>query len=308
MATKKKKLGRGLDALLGDIGVSNTKGDVKDGVSQKSSSQSDSNIKRPGDRLAELPVEKLQRGVYQPRSHMDDESLQELADSIKAQGILQPILVRPAPNTKSDTEYEIIAGERRWRASQIAQLDTVPVIIRDIPDEATLAVALIENIQRENLNPIEEAVGLHRLMEEFELTHQQVADHVGRSRSAVSNLLRLLALEERVKDLVFARKLEMGHVRALLALPKEQQYSVAESIVYKQLSVRQTESLIKKETRPQTNQPSSAAVDPDIRHLEDELSNKLQAQVTIQDKKGKGKLIINYSSLSALDGILKKIT
>ena len=303
MATKKKKLGRGLDALLGDLS-----GGVKAENSQESSSAGEAqSTKRFGDRLAELPIEKLQRGVYQPRSHMDEESLQELAESIKVQGILQPILVRPAPNKQSSEQYEIIAGERRWRASQIAQLDMVPVIIRDIPDEATLAVALIENIQRENLNPIEEAVGLHRLLEEFDLTHQQVAEHVGRSRSAVSNLLRLLALEDRVKDLVFAGELEMGHARALLVLPKEQQFSVAESVVKKQLSVRQTESLIKQETRPVSNKAEKIKIDPDIKHLQDELSDKLQAQVTIQDKKGKGKLIISYSSLSALDGILKKI-
>ena len=303
MATKKKKLGRGLDALLGDL-----TGDVQTEESQESSSVGEAKAtKRLGDRLAELPIEKLQRGVYQPRSHMDEESLQELAESIKAQGILQPILVRPAPNKQSSEQYEIIAGERRWRASQIAQLETVPVIIRDIPDEATLAVALIENIQRENLNPIEEAVGLHRLLEEFDLTHQQVAEHVGRSRSAVSNLLRLLALEGRVKDLVFAGKIEMGHARALLALPKERQYSVAESVVKKQLSVRQTESYIKQETQAINKKVENNKVDPDIKHLEDELSDKLQAQVSIQDKKGKGKLIISYSSLAALDGILKKI-
>ena len=304
MATKKKKLGRGLDALLGDL-----TGDIEEAnnSSKNPSVGTAKTTKRLGDRLAELPIEKLQRGVYQPRSHMDEESLQELAESIKAQGILQPILVRPAPNQKSSEQYEIIAGERRWRASQLAQLEKVPVIIRDIPDEATLAVALIENIQRENLNPIEEAVGLHRLLEEFDLTHQQVADHVGRSRSAVSNLLRLLVLEDRVKELVFAGKLEMGHARALLALPLEQQYSLAKSIVSKQLSVRQTESLIKQETKPTSKIAEKSKVDPDIKHLEDELSDKLQAQVNIQDKKGKGKLIINYSSLAALDGILKKI-
>ena len=304
MAIKKKKLGRGLDALLGDL-----TGDIEEAnnSSKNPSVGTAKTTKRLGDRLAELPIEKLQRGVYQPRSHMDEESLQELAESIKAQGILQPILVRPAPNQKSSEQYEIIAGERRWRASQLAQLEKVPVIIRDIPDEATLAVALIENIQRENLNPIEEAVGLHRLLEEFDLTHQQVADHVGRSRSAVSNLLRLLVLEDRVKELVFAGKLEMGHARALLALPLEQQYSLAKSIVSKQLSVRQTESLIKQETKPTSKIAEKSKVDPDIKHLEDELSDKLQAQVSIQDKKGKGKLIINYSSLAALDGILKKI-
>ena len=299
MTTKKKKLGRGLDALLGDIG-----GQSPDKVGDSGAVSSDE--KRQGDRLAELPIENLQRGVYQPRSHMDEESLQELAESIRSQGVLQPILVRPIAGKAKD-HYEIIAGERRWRASQLAQLDTVPVIIRDIPDEATLAVALIENIQRENLNPIEEAVGLHRLMEEFELTHQQVADHIGRSRSAVSNLLRLLALEERVKEMVFKGRLEMGHARALLALPIEQQYSVAEKVASKQLSVRQTESLIKSTLKGKATQSKHKTVDPDIKHLEDELSDKLQADVEIQDKKGKGKLVISYSSLSALDGILKKI-
>jgi ParB family chromosome partitioning protein len=299
MNAKKKKLGRGLDALLGDI----TSPKSTDTQTQDSN---ESVSKRQGDRLAQIPIEKLQRGVYQPRSHMDEDSLHELAHSIQSQGILQPILVRPVESDQDGEQYEIIAGERRWRASQIAQLDVVPVIIRDIPDEATLAVALIENIQRENLNPIEEAVGLHRLMEEFELTHQQVADHVGRSRSAVSNLLRLLALEPRVKEMLFQRKLEMGHARALLALPEEQQFTVAQTVESKRLSVRQTEELIKK-----TNNPAIKAetkkVDSDIRHLEDTLSDRLQAEVKIQDNKGKGKLIISYSSLNVLDGILDKI-
>ncbi len=298
MTTKKKKLGRGLDALLGDVGGK---------ASDKATDSVGSEEKRQGDRLAELPIENLQRGVYQPRSHMDQDSLEELAESIRSQGVLQPILVRPIAGKNAKDHYEIIAGERRWRASQLAQLSTVPVIIRDIPDEATLAVALIENIQRENLNPIEEAVGLHRLMEEFELTHQQVADHIGRSRSAVSNLLRLLALEERVKEMVFKGKLEMGHARALLALPKEQAYSVAETIANKQLSVRQTESLIKSTLKGKEEPSKPKVIDPDIKHLQDELSDKLQADVEIQDKKGKGKLVISYSSLSALDGILKKI-
>jgi len=293
MNAKKKKLGRGLDALLGDMtSPAPTKKDSVDTMQAK------------GDRLAELPIEQLQRGVYQPRSHMDEASLEELASSIKSQGILQPILVRELEGKKDS--YEIIAGERRWRASQIAQLDVVPVIIRDIPDEATLAVALIENIQRENLNPIEEAVGLHRLMEEFELTHQQVADHVGRSRSAVSNLLRLLSLEERVKDLLFAGKIEMGHARALLALPKDQQFTLANVVAKKQLSVRQTEELAKTndEAKKATVKPEQSS---DIKQLQEELSERFQADVQIQDKKGKGKLIISYNSLDVLDGILSKI-
>jgi len=296
MNAKKKKLGRGLDALLGDVTST-----VKQTDTQQNTTGS---IK--GDQLAELPIEQLQRGVYQPRSQMDEESLQELANSIQAQGILQPILVRPLEN-KTDS-YEIIAGERRWRASQIAQLDTVPVIIRNIPDEVTLAVALIENIQRENLNPIEEAVGLHRLMEEFELTHQQVADHVGRSRSAVTNLLRLLSLEERVKDMLFAGELEMGHARALLSLSKDQQFNLAKTVVQKQLSVRQTEELTKNESDSKASpNKTKKKVSADIKQLQDELSTKLQADVTIQDNKGKGKLIISYSNLDVLDGILRKI-
>ena len=303
MVSKKKKLGRGLDALLGDIAIPAEKDNNQD-VQQNAH---DSAPAWKGDRLAQLPIEQLQRGVYQPRSHMDEESLQELADSIKSQGVLQPILVRPVDSKSKQEKYEIIAGERRWRASQIAQLEVVPVIIRDIPDEATLAVALIENIQRENLNPVEEAVGLHRLMEEFELTHQQVADHVGRSRSAVSNLLRLLTLESRVKDLVFERKLEMGHARALLALPSNQQYAYGQKIVDKQLSVRQTEALIKSANSNSKSQAKVKPVSADIKRLEDELSDRLQANVQIQDKKGKGKLIISYSSLDVLDGILSKI-
>jgi len=282
MNAKKKKLGRGLDALLGDMtSPAPTKKDSVD------------TMQAQGDRLAELPIEQLQRGVYQPRSHMDEASLEELASSIKSQGILQPILVRELDGKKDS--YEIIAGERRWRASQIAQLEVVPVIIRDIPDEATLAVALIENIQRENLNPIEEAVGLHRLMEEFELTHQQVADHVGRSRSAVSNLLRLLSLEERVKDMLFAGKIEMGHARALLALPKDEQFTL-----------RQTEELAKTGDAPK-KVIKEIEVSADIKRLQDDLSDRLKANVQIQDKKGKGKLIISYSSLDVLDGILSKI-
>ena len=304
MATKKKKLGRGLDALLGDITPAAEQESAESSATAEKADTKASSANR--DRLAELPIEKLQRGVYQPRSHMDEASLAELAESIRAQGVLQPILVRPIAGKKKD-QYEIIAGERRWRACQIAELDSVPVIIRDIPDEATLAVALIENIQRENLNPIEEAVGLHRLMEEFELTHQQVAEHVGRSRSAVSNLLRLLALEERVKEFLFSGAIEMCHARALLALPKDQQFAAANDIVKKQLSVRQTEAYIKHQQEPAKKAANSNKIDPDIKKLEDELSDRLQADVKIQDNKGKGKLTISYSSLSALDGILAKI-
>ena len=292
MNVKKKRLGKGLDALLGggDDNVS------LDGVRKDIAAN---------DQLATLPIEKLQRGEYQPRSHMDQDSLQELANSIATQGIIQPILVRPI-GKKDAEQYEIIAGERRWRAAQLAQLDEVPVIVRELPDEATLAVALIENIQRENLNPIEEAVGLKRLMDEFSLTHQQAAESVGRSRSAVSNLLRLLGLNEQAKDFVFDGKLEMGHARALLALPYEQQNSAAQEVFAKQLSVRQTEAYVKAQVAGKTVK-KAPAVSADIKRLESDLSEKLNASVSIQDNKGKGKLVISYANLDVLDGILARI-
>jgi len=288
--SKKKRLGKGLDALLG-------------GGESGASLQDVSKEIAVNDQLTTLPIEKLQRGEYQPRSHMDQDSLQELSDSIATQGIIQPILVRPVGD---EGQYEIIAGERRWRAAQLAQLDEVPVIVRELPDEATLAVALIENIQRENLNPIEEAVGLKRLMDEFTLTHQQAAESVGRSRSAVSNLLRLLSLNEAAKDLVFDGKLEMGHARALLALPYEQQNSAAHEVASKQFSVRQAEAWVKSQLAGSAA-PKKKKVSADIQHLEQELSDKLNADVTIQDNNGKGKLVISYGSLDVLDGILSKI-
>lgn len=286
MNAKKTRLGRGLDALL-----SGPEDSAAEGVASAE------------DQLTTLPIEKLQRGEYQPRTHMDQESLDELAESIKSQGIIQPILVRAV----DDGQYEIIAGERRWRAAQIAQLQDVPVIIRDIPDEATLAVALIENIQRENLNPVEEAMGLKRLLDEFELTHQQVADSVGRSRSAVSNLLRLLSLAESVKDRVFAGDLEMGHARALLVLTEDQQIKAAETVAQQQLSVRQTEALIKRLQSDKSSDKPKPRQDPDIRNLENQLSDTLKTTVSIKDSGGKGKLIIEYRSLDALDGILTHI-
>ena len=292
MSAKKKRLGRGLDALLS--GSTND----EDGNQGKSLSAND--------QLTTLPIEKLQRGQYQPRSYMDQDSLEQLAESIKTQGIILPILVRPLDES-ANGHYEIIAGERRWRAAQLAQLEQVPVIVRDIPDEATLAVALIENIQRENLNPIEEAAGLKRLMDEFELTHQEVANSVGRSRSAVTNLLRLLALNEQAKDLLFEGKLEMGHARALLALPYEQQNSAAREVYAKQLSVRQTEAWIRNLLDGPKTSKKKKDTDPDIRRLESDLSEKLNATVNIQDNKGKGKLVISYHSLDALDGILAHI-
>jgi ParB family chromosome partitioning protein len=288
MSTKKKKrLGRGLDALLGgDITAPVVSGD--DGAT----------LAPP----TSLPIEKLQRGEYQPRTNMDQASLEELAASIKSQGIIQPILVRPVAGNM----YEIIAGERRWRAAQIAQLSDVPVLVRNIPDEATLAVALIENIQRENLNPIEEAAGLKRLMDEFELTHEEMAKSVGRSRAAVTNLLRLLGLSHGAKQLLEHGKIEMGHGRALLALPIEQQDFAAAEVYTKQLSVRQTEALVKSYAKPKKN-TTGQSKNTDILRLEETLSEKLGTKVSLQDKNGKGKLVIEYKSLDSLDGILAHI-
>ena len=288
MSTKKKKrLGRGLDALLGgDITAPVVSGD--DGATLAAPTS--------------LPIEKLQRGEYQPRTNMDQASLEELAASIKSQGIIQPILVRPVAGNM----YEIIAGERRWRAAQIAQLSDVPVLVRNIPDEATLAVALIENIQRENLNPIEEAAGLKRLMDEFELTHEEMAKSVGRSRAAVTNLLRLLGLSHGAKQLLEHGKIEMGHGRALLALPIEQQDFAAAEVYTKQLSVRQTEALVKSYAKPKKN-TTGQSKNTDILRLEETLSEKLGTKVSLQDKNGKGKLVIEYKSLDSLDGILAHI-
>lgn len=286
---KKKRLGRGLEALLGAS-------DVSAGQSVNTSTSSASNYP------TSLPVEKMQRGEYQPRTNMDRDSLEELAASIKSQGIIQPILVRPI----SGDRYEIIAGERRWRAAQIAQLAEVPVLVRDIPDEATLAVALIENIQRENLNPVEEAVGLKRLMDEFELTHEEMAKSVGRSRTAVTNLIRLLGLSHGARQLLEHRKIEMGHARALLGLPVEKQDFAAAEVYAKKLSVRQTEALVRSYAQPKkapTKRPKSS----DIQSLEENLAEKLGTRVSVEDRNGKGKLIIEYKSLDILDGILEHI-
>ena len=287
MNAKKKRLGRGLDALLGSSDIESSP------QKENTSSSSAPNA---------LPIEKLQRGEYQPRTNMDQASLEELAASIKSQGIIQPILVRPI----ADDQYEIIAGERRWRAAQIAQLDEVPVLVRNIPDEATLAVALIENIQRENLNPVEEAVGLKRLMDEFDLTHEEMAKSVGRSRTAVTNLLRLLGLSSGAKRLLEDGSIEMGHARAILALPLEQQDQVADEVYVKRLSVRQTEALIRAIVDPKKKKQKKSK-SSDIRSLEESLSEKLGTNVSIEDKNGKGKLVIEYKSLDILDGVLNHI-
>lgn len=283
--TKKPRLGRGLDALLGIA-------------------SNDKPAPEPvGDRERRLPIEMMQRGRYQPRTHMNPEALEELAQSIRTHGVVQPILVRPIDGGR----YEIIAGERRWRAAQQAGLTEVPVHIRDVPDEAALALGLIENIQRENLGPIEEANGFKRLLEEFKLTHQQVADAVGRSRAAVTNLLRLLTLGAETTKLLEDGKLEMGHARALLALPAELQDKVAQEVVHRNLNVRQTEMLVKHRLEKPAGKTPSRKTDPDVLRLQEDLSERLGAKVHIKHKNGKGELIIAYNSLEELDGILARV-
>lgn len=279
--SKKKRLGRGLDALLGETVVA-----------------SDSQ-----DKLRHVPIDMLKRGQYQPRTRMNKDALEELSQSIRARGVVQPIVVRPL----GDGDYEIIAGERRWRAAQLAGLDTVPVVVRDIPDEAALVIALIENIQREDLNPIEEGMGLRRLLEEFGLTHEQVAAGVGRSRSAVTNLLRLLALSDKAKELLQEGKLEMGHARALLPLSESKQEALAREIVTRGLSVRQAEQMVRRVQRGKSKKPKAKEVNPDIAELQERLSEQLGAKVSVKDKKGKGRVIIEYHSLEQLDGILAHI-
>ncbi len=293
MATKRKGLGRGLDALLGGGATSLEKQNTEDG-NENNSLASDGELKH-------IPVDLIQRGKFQPRRDMHPDALEELAQSIKAQGVMQPIVIRPI----GDNKYEIIAGERRWRASQIAGLDKIPAVIRDVPDEAAIAMALIENIQREDLNPIEEAVALKRLQDEFELTHQEVANAVGKSRTAVTNLLRLMSLDNEVKKLLEHGDIEMGHARAVLSLEPLQQRDVAQQVVSKGLSVRQTEALVrrllenKKQIKPQT------VSSPDLQKLEEGLSEKVGVPVMIQHTaKGKGKLVLKYNNLDELDGIL----
>jgi ParB family chromosome partitioning protein len=265
-----------------------------------------------GDRLANLPVDLLQRGKYQPRVDMRQESLGELADSIKSRGLVQPILVRPLPrpDPNESQRYEIIAGERRWRAAQMAGLSEIPAVIRDVADEDAVAMALIENIQREDLNPLEEAKALLRLIEEFGLTHLAAAEAVGRSRAAVSNLLRLMELTDEVKELLETRQIEMGHARALLGLTtRRQQIEVAALVVKKSLSVRDTESLVRRIMNPHAAESGSPkAVDPDIQRLETEIADKLGAKVAFQHAaSGKGKLIVSYNSVDELEGILAHI-
>ncbi|MBS0365875.1 MAG: ParB/RepB/Spo0J family partition protein [Proteobacteria bacterium] len=265
-----------------------------------------------GELLTRLPVEQLQRGRYQPRADMREEALEDLAGSIRAQGVVQPIVVRALPAPNGAARYEIIAGERRWRAAQLAGLTEIPAIVRQIPDEAAIAMALIENIQRENLNPLEEARALQRLIGEFGLTHQQAADAVGRSRAAVSNMLRLLELSPEVGELLQRRELEMGHARALLGLgSRRQQTEVAALVARKGLSVRETEALVRRLQSPGTSSAepgADRAGDPNVERLERELTDKLGARVAIQQGRGgRGKLVVNYNSLDELDGILAHI-
>jgi ParB family transcriptional regulator, chromosome partitioning protein len=310
MIQKKPTLGRGLADLLGQMSPPRP-------MAPAGEPQPAHAAPPPGEELARLPLDLLQRGRYQPRIDMRPETLEELAASIKAQGVVQPIVVRPiaAPAAGESQRYEIIAGERRWRAAQIAGLSHIPAVIRRIPDEAAIAVALIENIQRESLNPLEEARALERLITEFELTHAQAAEAVGRSRAAVSNLLRLLELAPEVGALVERRELEMGHARALLALPaRRQQAEVAAIVARKSLSVRATEALVRRVQRGREGAAAAAEEnggggDPDVRRLEQELAEKLGAKVLIQHSQGgKGKLVVSYNSLDELDGILAHIT
>jgi len=292
---KKRGLGRGLDALL-----SGTK-DIQAAAETDLSNQADAPTPVEGE-LKQLPVEYLQRGKYQPRRDMDQDALEELAGSIRAQGVMQPIVVRPI----GDNKYEIVAGERRWRATQLAGLDKIPAVIRDIPDETAIALALIENIQREDLNPMEEAFALKRLQDEFELTQQQVAEAVGKSRTAVTNSLRLLNLTDEVKTMLEHGDLEMGHARCLLTLEPEKQRTVARAVVAKSLSVRQTEALAKKAAEENDLEAViKEDSNKDILKLQEQLGEKVGVPVKIQHaKNGSGKLVLKYNNLDELDGIL----
>ena len=299
----KKKLGKGLDALL-SAGSSQTMASLLGGKPREPDTTPPAAVPDKDGDLKNIPVDLIQRGKYQPRTDMHEEALEELAASIKNQGVMQPIVVRPISSEK----YEIIAGERRWRATQMAGLDTIPAIVKPVGDEAAIAMSLIENIQRENLNPIEEAMALKRLQDEFELTQQEVADAVGKSRVTVTNLIRLIGLHIDVRRMLEHGDLEMGHARALLSLPDEQQTQIARTVAGKGLSVRQTEALVRRLMAGNSTQPAGKILDPDIKNLEDSLADKLGAKVMIQHSaKGKGKLVVKYNSLDELDGILSHI-
>ncbi|QBQ53790.1 ParB/RepB/Spo0J family partition protein [Nitrosococcus wardiae] len=288
MAVKKRGLGRGLDALLGAADLPIDIGETK-----------------AKEELRRLPLDQIRLGKYQPRMEICPTALEELADSIRAQGIVQPIVVRPG----GSGTFELIAGERRWRAAQMVGLDEIPAVVRDVPDQTAVAMALIENIQREDLNPIEEANALQRLINEFGITHQEASQAVGRSRAAVSNLLRLLTLEKEVKQLVEKGNLEMGHARALLALSDEAQRKAARTVAQQGLSVRETERLVKRlQQAPRPQRSKEKSLDPDIRRLQEELAERLGAVVRLQHHpSGSGKLLIHYHSVDELDGILAHI-
>ena len=256
-----------------------------------------------GDELRDLSLEIIRPGRYQPRSVFDEEKLAELADSIRAQGVVQPIVVRPV----GENQFELIAGERRWRAAQIAGLDKIPSVIRDVPDEASVAMALIENIQREDLNPLEEATAVRRLIDDFQMTQQEAADAVGRSRPAVSNLLRLLELMQEVKDMIDMRQIEMGHARALLSLDDSLQVQAAREVVHKHLSVRETENLVRR-LQQSSKKKGTRRIDPDILRLQNRMAEQLGARVKIQHQaSGKGKLTITYTNADEFEGILERL-
>jgi ParB family chromosome partitioning protein len=283
-ARKKPALGRNLSSMLSQTTLRH--------VTERGS----------GDELRQLPLDVIRPGRYQPRSVFDEEKLEELASSIRAQGVVQPIVVRSA----GDGEFELIAGERRWRAAQLAEIADIPALVRDVTDEVAVAMSLIENIQREDLNPLEEATALRRLIDEFQMTHQEAADAVGRSRAAVSNLLRLLELVQEVKDMVDVRAIEMGHARALLSLDEELQVQAAREVINKRLSVRETETLVRRLLHPKKS--VERRVDPDILRLQNHLGEALGARVKIQHQaSGKGKLVISYNNADEFDGILERL-
>lgn len=302
---KKRGLGKGLEALLGS-GASSLKEDVVTAKKAGNTPQQAAEMSPEKNEYQKIAVDVIQRGRYQPRTHFNQDALQELADSIKAQGVVQPVVVRPLSGKAG--QYELVAGERRWRASQLAGLHQIPAIVRDISDQETMAIGLIENIQRQELNPVEEAQALVRLVEEFGLTHQEAADAVGRSRVSVSNLLRLLTLEAGVRKMLEDGQIEMGHARAILGLDKTLQLQAANEVVKKGYSVREAEQLVRKLKMPPVQKSKKPGLDPDTRRLEESLSEKLGAKVVFQHgTNGKGKMLVHYNSIDELDGILDHI-
>lgn len=300
MTKRKKALGRGLDALLSATQVAPVEAELA------SSPTGESRQGSPVDGLVTLPLDQIQPGQYQPRRDIQQAALEELAESIRTQGLMQPIIVRPLPG--QEERYEIIAGERRWRACRLAGLDDIPALVREVPDEAAIAMALIENIQREDLNPMEEAIALHRLQQEFELTQQEVAEAVGKNRATIANLLRLMNLNPDVKTLLENGDIEMGHARALLGLNGKDQSDMAAVVASKGLTVRQTEALVRQHGTQKPSGDAKPQADADVIRLERMLGDRLGARVSIQhNAKGKGKLVINYTSLDELDGILDHI-